>query len=116
MLMGCYFFRLTELQLHVQICLELNMLCHFCWGTELPLRLRNTTACANCQLAVEFRGASFYNELIPNDGRQHAVCSNCTRQNTACLLVTGEPFCYILSTLGEIATSVRKNELFCSAL
>lgn len=86
--MGCYFFRLTELQLHVQICLELNMLCHFCWGTELPLRLRNTTACANCQLAVEFRGASFYNELIPNDGRQHAVCSIIVRDRTppVCLL------------------------------
>lgn len=86
--MGCYFFRLTELQLHVQICLELNMLCHFCWGTELPLRLRNTTACANCQLAVEFRGASFYNVLIPNDGRQHAVCSIIVRDRTppVCLL------------------------------
>lgn len=98
---GLLFFQIDRITTLCSDLFRTNMLCHFCGGTELPLRLRNTTACVNCQLAVEFRGASFYNERIPNDGRQHAVCSNCTRQNTDCLLVTGEPFWYILSTLGR---------------
>lgn len=98
---GLLFFQIDRITTLCPDLFRTNMLCHFCGGTELPLRLRNTTACVNCQLAVEFRGASFYNERIPNDGRQHAVCSNCTRQHTDCLLVTGEPFCYILSTLGR---------------
>lgn len=101
MLMGCYFFRLTELQLYAQICLELTCYVIFVGVQNSRCGYVIPTACVNCQLAVEFRGASFYNERIPNDGRQHAVCSNCTRQNTDCLLVTGEPFCYILSTLGR---------------
>lgn len=92
------------------------MLCHFCGGTELPLRLRNTTACVNCQLAVEFRGASFYNERIPNDGRQHAVCSIVRdRTPTVCLLRVNLSVTYYQRS-GEIAINVRENELFCSAL
>lgn len=85
MLMGCYFFRLTELQLHVQICLELNMLCHFCWGTELPLRLRNTSACANCQLAVEFRGYIMNSSLMTDDSMRYVLIVR-DRTPPVCLL------------------------------
>lgn len=92
------------------------MLCHFCGGTELPLRLRNTTACVNCQLAVEFRELlSIMNASLMTDDSMRYVLIVRDSTPTVCLLRVNLSVTYYQRS-GEIAINVRENELFCSAL
>lgn len=114
---GLLFFQIDRITTLCSDLFRTNMLCHFCGGTELPLRLRNTTACVNCQLAVEYRGASFYimNASLMTDDSMRYVLIVRDRTPTVCLLRVNLSVTYYQRS-GEIAINVRENELFCSGL